>query len=258
MARVHRISLLARATVKEALRARVFVYLLAVAGLIVSASVPAADLSIGDRLRMVEDLSMAGISFVSVFLAVFLGVSAVSGEVDRRTVYTIITKPASRAEFVLGKYFGVLCVVSLGAVICYSFAAVVVTIINDAFPVELLGPLALLILEMALLVALATFFSCLTRPLLSSLFTFCLYVVGTSASSFLYWVERSPNPVFKSLMSGLHAVLPDFEIFDVRTEVVHHLAYPPGLYARAGLYMFLYSSVLLVMGIAIFQRRDLK
>lgn len=256
--RGRRIGVLALATVKEAVRARVFVSLLVVAAAIVLASIPAAELAIGDQLRLVQDFSMAGISVASTFLALFLGVSAVSGEVDRRTVYTIITKPASRADFVLGKFFGVYAVVALGAVICYAFAAAIVALLDSSAASRLIVPLYMLVLEMGLLVALATFFSCLTRPLLSSLFTFAIYVVGTSASSFAYWISRSKSEAFKGVMNFLHSALPDFELFDVRTEVVHQLAFPESFAWRALLYAVLYSAVLLLGGSAIFARRDLK
>ena len=41
-----------------------------------------------------------------VFIAIFVGVSLVSKEIDKRTVFSMFAKPVSRREFIVGKYIG--------------------------------------------------------------------------------------------------------------------------------------------------------
>lgn len=250
---------IAIATFREAVRARVFLYLLVVAAFVVVGAIPTADLGTGQELRLVTDLSMGGVSFTAAFLAIFLGVSAVSGEVERRTVYTVITKAASRAQFVIGKWLGVWITVLTAVLISYVLVITVVSGLGHAFASNLFAPLWMLGWEMALLIALATFFSCITRPLLSSGLTVALYVVGGSLSSLDYWAGQSAAPTgLKQVTAALFYVLPDFEIFDIKTEVIYKLDYPITQLATAGLYGLVYSAGLLALGIFIFQRRDLK
>lgn len=250
---------IALATFREAVRARVFVYLLVVAAFVVVGAIPTADLGTGQELRLVTDLSMGGVAFTAAFLAIFLGVSAVSGEVERRTIYTVITKAASRTQFVIGKWLGVWMTVLVAIVISYVLVIAVVSGLGHEFASNLFAPLWMLAWETALLIALATFFSCITRPLLSSGLTIALYVVGGSLSSLDYWAGQSAAPEWlKKITAGLFYVLPDFEIFDIKTEVIYKLEYPLAQLGAAGLYGIVYSAGLLALGTFIFQRRDLK
>jgi ABC-type transport system involved in multi-copper enzyme maturation permease subunit len=249
---------IALATFKEAVRARVFLYLLVVAAALIAGSVPAAELGIGEEMRLVTDVSVAGATYVCVFLAIFLGVSAVSGEVERRTVYTIIAKSASRSQFVLGKFFGVWATVTVGILASYAMIISLVSVLSRAFVSELFAPMVMAIMEMGLLVALATFFSCISKPLLSSGFTVSLYLTGVSLKSLMFWVSRSPSQELVWLTKALYRLLPNFQLYDVRTNVVHHLTVSPETFAWSALYTVTYGAVLLLLACVVFHRRDLK
>jgi len=249
---------IAAATFREAVRARVFLYLLVVAACAIAGSVPAAELGIGEELRLVIDVSIAGSSYVCVFLAIFLGVSAVSGEVERRTVYTVIAKAASRTEFVFGKFLGVWATVCVAVLASYALIFALVALLGKGANPSLLSPMFMALLEMGLLVALATFFSCISKPILSSGFTVALYLTGVSLKSLMFWVERSKNEGSAGLFKGLYWLLPNFQIFDVRTEVVHHVSIPLATHLWALLYAVAYGAALLTLASLIFDRRDLK
>jgi ABC-type transport system involved in multi-copper enzyme maturation permease subunit len=66
-----------------------------------------AELSLHDQMRVVSDVGLASISLFSVMIAVFLGSSLLYKEIERKTLYVILPKPIRRAEFLLGKYFGI-------------------------------------------------------------------------------------------------------------------------------------------------------
>ncbi len=249
---------IAGATFKEAVRARVFLYLLVVAACMIAGSVPTAELGIGEELRLITDMSVAGASYVSVFLAVFLGVAAVSGEVERRTVYTVIAKSAARAEFVVGKWLGVWATVIAAVLASYAMIIALSSVLQQRPTWELLTPMYMALWEMGLLVALATFFSCITRPLLASGFTVALYLIGVSLKSLLFWIERASNPGSRTLFHALYRILPNFQLFDVRTEVIHRLPIPSEAFAWTALYALAYSAALLFLAAFIFERRDLK
>lgn len=249
---------IAQATFLEALRARVFVYLLVVAAAMIMGSVPTADLGIGEELRLVTDVAVAGSAYVCVFLAIFLGVSAVSGEVERRTVYTVIAKAASRSHFVVGKFFGVWLTVSVAVVMSYAMIIGLVSVLGQSLALHLLPALVMALLEMALLVAVATFFSCISKPLLSSGLTVGLYLIGVSLRSLYFWVERSKSDALVWMMKALYRLLPNFQIYDVRTEVVHKMDVSAASLAWTGAYTLLYAGALLTFASVIFHRRDLK
>ena len=101
-----RVWTIARNTVREAIRSKLLYALLFFAILLILSGVFLASLSYVETERILQDIGLAAIRLFGVAIAVFVGVGLIYKEVDRRTVYTILSKPLTRAEFLLGKYVG--------------------------------------------------------------------------------------------------------------------------------------------------------
>jgi ABC-type transport system involved in multi-copper enzyme maturation permease subunit len=94
-------------TFREAVRDRVLYAVLGFACAVLLFTLALAELSLHDQMRVVSDVGLASISLFSVMIAVFLGSSLLYKEIERKTLYVILPKPIRRAEFLLGKYFGI-------------------------------------------------------------------------------------------------------------------------------------------------------
>jgi ABC-type transport system involved in multi-copper enzyme maturation permease subunit len=103
-----KIIVIALNTFKEAVRNKVLYFLLIFAVLLIGFSTIISDLSIAEPERMIKDLGLASIDFFGFLIAVFVGVYLVYNELDRKTIYTIVSKPIDRTQFLLGKFFGLL------------------------------------------------------------------------------------------------------------------------------------------------------
>ena len=95
-------------TFKEAVRNKVLYFLLIFAVLIIGFSTVISDLSIAQPERLIKNLGLASIDFFGFLIAVLVGVYLVYNELDRKTIYTIVSKPIDRTQFILGKFFGLL------------------------------------------------------------------------------------------------------------------------------------------------------
>lgn len=95
-------------TFKEAVRNKVLYFLLIFAVIIIAFSTVISDLSIAEPEKLIKDLGLASIDFFGFLIAVFVGVYLVYNELDRKTIYTIVSKPIDRTQFILGKFFGLL------------------------------------------------------------------------------------------------------------------------------------------------------
>jgi len=67
---------------------------------------PGGEYETSDQ-RMMEDLGLSTLLTAGLLVAAFSASSALSREIEDRTVLTVIAKPVSRATFVLGKFAGV-------------------------------------------------------------------------------------------------------------------------------------------------------
>ncbi len=112
-------------TFKEAVRNRILYVLLFFAGLILIGSWVASTLSIANQDKVMRDLGVAGINIIGLLIAVFVGIGLVYNELDKKTIYTIISKPIARWQFILGKYLGLLMTIYLNVFLMTLFFCMV-------------------------------------------------------------------------------------------------------------------------------------
>ena len=91
---------------RESVRDRVLYSLILFAVLLIAVSYLIGQLTAGQDIKIIKDFGLAAISIIGLLIAVFIGVGLVWKEVERRSIYSVLSKPIRRYEFVLGKYFG--------------------------------------------------------------------------------------------------------------------------------------------------------
>ena len=99
-----RIHALASNTIREAIRNKLLYTLLGFAIVMIGSGVLIATLSYVEVDEILQDVGFGAIRFFSAGIAIFVGIGLISGEVDRRTIFTILSKPVSRGEFLMGKF----------------------------------------------------------------------------------------------------------------------------------------------------------
>ena len=253
-----RIWTIALNTLREAIRNKLLYTLLFFAIALIGTGVLVSTLSYVEGERIVQDVGLSAIRLMSVGIAVFVGVGLIHGEVERRTIYTILSKPVSRVEFLLGKYVGLvlttwLMLVVMGA----AFSAVSV---GYGAPLTLghLAAMLLIGIELLVMIAVATLFSAFSTPMLASLFTVGIYVVGHLTRDLRLLGHRGDIDALVPLVDFLYRVLPDLESFNATIEAVHGLPISATEIGFAVVYGVGYSVILLALGSFIFARRDFR
>ncbi|MBZ5501113.1 MAG: hypothetical protein LAN59_02585, partial [Acidobacteriia bacterium] len=115
-----------------------------------------------------------------------------------------------------------------------------------------------ILLELALVTALALFFSCFSSPMLSTLFRLGIYVAGVFAQAIRDVGALTHSPVLKGVTHVLYYIVPNFHNFNAIAAAAHGESIPAALAGQNTLYAALYVALLLVAASAIFSRRDLK
>lgn len=249
---------LAHNTLREAVRNRILYALLFFAVLMIGSGAILSSLSYVENQRILQDVGLAAIRLFGVAIAIFVGIQLVHREVERRTVYTILSKPISRAEFLLGKFAGLTLTIWMQmALMGAAFAAV--SLASSAplgWPHLAFG--LLVAAELALVVALATLFSAFTTPMLAAFFTTSTWMLGQltrdlrdlGAASGVASLERATDALFR--------LLPDLRSFDLAIEAAHLLPVTASDVALPLVYGGGYITLVLVAAVAIFERRDFR
>ncbi|PYQ78251.1 MAG: hypothetical protein DMG01_11990 [Acidobacteria bacterium] len=241
---------------RESVRDKILYNLVLFAILMIGASYVIGQLTAGQDVKIIKDLGLAATTLFGLFIAVFIGIGLVSKEVERRSIYSLLSKPIHRYQFVLGKYAGLVLTLvvnilvmaaALYAVLAYMRWGIEPSIERawdaPALDPALLTAVLLILLELMLVTAIALFFSTFSTPLLSAAFTFGITIAGHFS---------------RDLRNFHDGVLPNLEPFDVKAQVVHGQHVTAGYVALVAAYGVVYIGILLVIATFVFSRRDFK
>jgi ABC-type transport system involved in multi-copper enzyme maturation permease subunit len=254
-----RIFSVARNTFREAVRDRVLYNLVLFVLLITAAAVFLGDLTAGYEARVIVNMGLSSALIFGAFIAIFVGVSLVSKEIEKRTVYAILSKPLGRGEFIAGKYLG-LCVTLLVNVIVMGtgISLALFYVKGGQFVPSVWCALGLIFFELMILTGTAILFSSFSSPALSALLSFFVFVIGHFSASLKEFALALGSPGAKIFFESLYYVLPNLSNFAFITPAAHAQVPSAGFTAAAAAYALIYIVVLLSASILVFRRRNFK
>ena len=242
-------------TFRETLREKLLYNLLIFALLMIGSSILLSRLTLGDANRLILDLGLASINLFGVIIAIFVGIGLVSKEIDKKTIYTIVSKPVPRYEFLLGKYLGLGITLLVNTVIMVAGLLLVLHVMDVPIEFVLFKSLLLIFMELLVITAVALLFSTFTSSTLSAIFSLAIYVIG-HVSADLKTFGAKLDVVSRSLVNALYYLLPNLERFNLKGHVIHRLDVGIADMALIICYGLAYTALLLMTAAVIFQRRD--
>lgn len=245
-------------TFREAVRDKVLHSILFFAVLLLGISLAMREVTIGDQAKVVRGVALGGISLLASMIAIFLGIGLVYKEIERKTIYTLASKPMPRWLLLLGKYLGLWMTLAVEVAILAALYTVIVGAQQGLPSGEIYLSIGMLMMELTLLTAWATLFSSFAEPIYASAYTVSIFLIGHFVDDLKLFGEKSENPAFKELMLALYRVLPNLEMFNIRTAAVHGIVVPMSEVAWAGVYCVAYSTAVLAAAMWVFERRDFK
>ena len=247
-------------TFREAVRDRVLYNLIAFALLLSGAAVLVGQISIDIEKLVVINLGLTAVSLFGIVIAIFIGIGLVSKEIEKRTLYTVLSRPVRRWEFIVGKFFGLAgtLVVNTFFMAIGVFAALFYVshkfVRADAL---ILIALYFIVLEFLIICSLALLFSSFSSPLLSAVFAFSLFVIGSFADD-LRGFARLTHGFTRWFATGAAYLVPNFSTLNVISQVAHQQPLRAQLILQNSLYALFYTAMALSGAVLIFERRNLK
>ena len=243
-------------TYREAIRDKVL-YLLFVFGLIsIVSSRILGYMSIGDEQKIVADISLASISVFGALIAVFIGTNLVYKEVDKRTIYTIISRPIDRYEFILGKYLGLVGLIGVTTVLMGAFSAGYIVLMGGSVDLIFFEAVLLIYWKLLLITAFSVLLSSLTSPILGAIIVLCAYVFGHGTGILIDLPPHLQDTFAETLMAGAYFILPNLSNFDIWKEYANGVEISQAYVAWNLLYGTVYTAVLLYLAALVFENKD--
>ena len=255
---MQRLWALAHNTFREAVRDRVLYSILFFAIGVIVLSLALQEITVGDRDKVVRSVALGSIAAFGSIISMFLGISLVWKEVERKTVYTILSKPISRWMFVLGKYLGMMMTLVVQVAIMVLVYTILLTAQQSFPPAVVYVSALLLVVELMLLTSWATLFSTYSAPTTAAAFTLAIFLIGHLADDIWLYGSALESPAAQQVAKVLYWVLPNFELFNIRSHAVHELPIPWEQITSSVAYGACYTAAVLGLAMIVFERRDLK
>ncbi|MDJ0618384.1 MAG: ABC transporter permease [Calothrix sp. MO_192.B10] len=254
-----RISVIATNVFREMVRDRIlyilgfYILILAVALLLLP------EVAAATEDKMFLDLGLAAMAVLGLVVAVFIGTGLINKEVEKRTLLVFIAKPISRSEFVVGKYLGLVAVLTTLVAVMTVIYLVFLQFGNiNHQTISIFTSAIFLILQLCLISAFAITFGIVSNSLLATPLTIAVYLIGNITQDILEFGRLSNNPGFERLTQGLYLVLPDLSRLNLQNDAVYGLQALPNFTTLIGnsLYGIFYSLMLVAIAILIFSQRE--
>lgn len=256
---------IAKTTIGEAIRRRVLLIILLVGVLLLVIAPGLGVLSARSETTVLRGMMLGIIQLTSAVIAIVLTVYMIPNEIERRTIYTILSKPVQRWQFLVGKYLGAvgalgLMMALMSAVITFVFFLQQSTKDISALS-DLLKAPAMYFIQMSLLAAVAIFFSTFVTPLVNFFLSGGMYLMGSLFNPFFQTLNENPNtPAGAKIFAGLvNSVLPNFANYNVQNPIINptsQIVNENQYYLQITVYGLFYIAILLVGGILVFDRRE--
>ena len=257
---MNRIAYIAVATFREAVRDRVLYNLIIFALLLIGAAFLVGQISIGIERIVLVNLGLTAIALFGIVIAIFIGIGLVWKEIEKKTLYTVLSRPVRRWEFIAGKFFGLIGTLAVNTLfMSVGFFAALYYLERklDIFDSGLFVAIYFIILEFVIVTALALLFSSFSSPLLSAVMTFALFVIGTFAEDLRAFAELSEGAT-RWISQGVAWLVPNLASLNVVAQVAHGQAVPEHLIFHNTVYAVCYAGAALCGAILIFEKRNLK
>ena len=257
---ISRLSAITLNTFREAVRDRVLYNLIIFALLLVASAPLFSQISIAIERLVLVNLGLSSISLFGVIIAVFIGIGLVSKEIEKKTLYTILSRPVRRWEFVVGKYIGLMVTLVVNAALMtlgFYIALLLTERKLTGGDSRLLVAIYFIILEFLIVTAITLLFSSFSTPIFSAIFAFAVFVIGTFGEDLRNFAAVAQGPT-KWVTTGAAYLLPNFSALNVISQVAHDQPISGSLILFNTVYALLYSAAVIAAAVLIFEHRNLK
>ncbi|MFA4028900.1 MAG: hypothetical protein GDYSWBUE_001365 [Candidatus Fervidibacterota bacterium] len=263
---------IARNTFQEAIRRKFFWVVFLFALVAIASANLFSGIAPGEEKKFVFDFGLGSITLFGMLITIFLGATMIPSEVDRRTIFTILSKPVRRWQFLLGKFLG-LALTTLVTVACMGILLVVIhSYVAKGLDVNVIKAVALAFFQLLIIGAIALAASTRGSLAFNIVFAVLIYFVGAQSSSLLALaepekhlaVERAQHEeaiswkayVFRGVLKTIYWLVPHLDNFDVRQAIVTESVVPWQTVINSILYGLLYCSVLILVAVVLFQDQE--
>jgi ABC-type transport system involved in multi-copper enzyme maturation permease subunit len=258
-------------TFKEGIRNRAIYGISLFALMLLGLNLFVANMAPHDVGKVAIDMALSTVSFSGLLIVLFVGINLMAKDLDRRTIYMVLSKPISREEYIFGKFFGMVLLL-IFTILCISiFACLCLFVLKasyaDYFPRFSWGLVSLglffIMITLILLSALSFLFASFSSTsFITLVLTIISYLIGQSLSDIKALIEsaqitgQAVSPITVKVVQVAYYIFPNLSFFDIKTQVAHGLFVSGSTVFWTILYGLVYTALAITAASLIFRKKE--
>lgn len=247
---------IAQNTIRELIRNKFFSVILFLGVIFICISFALETLALWEIERMLYDFGLSFIEITGFAVILFLGWSMIAREIEGRTIFLMLSKPAPRSSIFLGKFIG-FSVVIIGMVLFQSI--LLISLISlKGFTIDMIIFPALfgILLKLFALLGLILFFSTFTSPIISMFLTIASYIIGHGGYTMLDYARWDDSPMMGYMGKAILTFFPNLESLNLKNYVATGAPIDLPVWYTGFFFATVYIIILLILGAFVFSRRS--
>ncbi len=255
---MHRIWAIVENTFKEGLRQRILMLLVIFGILVIFISIFLGPFALGEAPKIIRDVGLAAASLFGTLVAILIGSTLIHKDIEKRTIYTVITKPVKRSEIIIGKFLGLMLIIAVLECAMAGIHQVAIYILEGSFDLPLLITIPFSLIEIMIVLGILLLFSSFSTPALSAVMGIIFFVIGHASPDLKSFANSTTIAGIKYVSYGFYYLLPNLENLNLRVDLVHNLPLSSDRVLFSVSYGIIYTIFLLYLSITIFEKREFK
>lgn len=243
-------------TFREAIRDRIFHSLVVFAVLVILSSLILGYVTVGEQARIVMNVGLASIHVFGVLIAISVGTGLVYKEMAKRTIITLLSKPISRHQFLLGKYLGLGMVLAVQLVLMTAVFQGLFSARGGWVSALTYQTVWLIYVELMVITGVVLLFSTITSPFTGGILSLLFFLIGHSIGELQKYSSTYGKLTDNVLWKVAFSVFPDLERFNLKENALYLKQVTWGFVAETTAYGMLLSAAFVVAAVIVFRQRD--
>jgi len=251
-----RIIAIAKNTFKEALRGKMFNTMLIFALVTIGSTKMFSFFTPREEMKMIKDMGFFFIVFFGLLIAIFLGAKIITEELEKKTIYTVLSKPVHRHELILGKLVGTMFALFVNLCFMSIVFLGVLYLKERVLDFEIFKAIFLIFISLSLISSIAIMFSTFATTTISVTLTMFFYIVG-NIFEYLKHLASKGGAILKFILDGAYYLFPNFTNFNINRDVIHGTAVSGMYMFKVTAYGLNYITIFTLLAILFFRKREI-
>jgi ABC-type transport system involved in multi-copper enzyme maturation permease subunit len=262
---------IAAITYKEGIRNRALYGISILAVLLLAANQLICSMIPRDVGKVSVDLSLSAVAFAGLLVVLFVGINLMAKDLDRKTIYMVLSRPVSRAQYLVGKFIGLALIISVSMALLGACAAASIFLTKLNYPTffdrfgwsGIFTALVFSTLMLLLLAALSFLFaSFASNSFVTLVLTVATYLIGQVTGDVKALVEAPAvvgiqvSAITTALVKSAYYVFPNLALFDLKIQAAHGLPVTGSYMVWTVCYWCFYLVMALTLATLIFRKRE--